>query len=176
MVGPVAFATAWVGTGAATPGYSPVRDAISRLAATDAPHRGWMTAGFLAYGAGVTAFAVGDLRRTADGPGWLVAAVAGLSTVGVALTPLGPGESDAAHWAFAGIGYVGVALAPLLSTPRSKWSQAAGGVAAVCLAATTTGVGDASGLFQRTGLTAAHAWIVASALGLGRQQSAPGPL
>jgi hypothetical protein len=159
----VAFAAAWIATSATTPDYSPVRDTISRLAATDAPHRGWMTAGFVVYGLGVTAFAVGDLRRSAPGPAWLVTAAAGVATVGVALTPLGPGESDAAHWALAGAGYVGVALAPLLAVPRSRWALAAGGVAVACLVASTA-AGDASGLFQRAGLTAAHAWIVASAL------------
>jgi len=165
VVGPVAFAAAWLGTGAATPDYSPVRDTISRLAATDAPHRWWMTAGFVVYGAGVTAFAAGDLRRSAPGAVWLVTAGAGLATLGVALTPLGPGESDAAHWALAGAGYVGVALAPLIAGPRSRWALAAGGVAVVCLVASTTGA--APGLFQRIGLTAAHAWIVASALRAG---------
>jgi hypothetical membrane protein len=158
----VAFAAAWVGTSATTPGYSAVRDTISRLAATDAPHRGWMTAGFLVYGVGVTAFAVGDLRRSAPGLAWLVTAAAGLATVGVAFTPLGPGESDAAHWALAGAGYVGVSLAPLLAAPGSRWAVALAGVAVGCLVASTAG--ELSGLYQRVGLTAAHAWIVASAL------------
>ena len=163
MVGPLAFAAAWVGTGAATPGYSSVRDTISRLAATDAPHRGWMTAGFLVFGTGVTAYAVGDLRRLAPGPAWIATGVGGLATVGVALAPLGPGQSDAAHWALAGVGYVGVALGPLLAVPRTRWAVASGGVAVACLVASTA-AGGASGLFQRVGLTAAHAWIVASAL------------
>jgi len=159
----VAFASAWAVTGASTPGYSPVRDAISRLAATDAPHRGWMTAGFVAFGLGVTSYSVVEMRRSVDGPAWLAAAGAGLATIGVALTPLGPGDSNPGHWAFAGAGYLGVALAPLLATPRTRWSVAAGGVAAACLIATTVG-DDVSGLFQRTGLTVAHTWIVASAL------------
>jgi hypothetical protein len=172
-VGPVAFATAWVATGASMPGYSPVRDAISRLAATDAPHRGWMTAGFLAYGVGVSAFAVVDMRRTVPGAAWVATAVGGLATVGAALTPLGPGQSDPAHWAFAATGYLGVAVAPLLALPRTRWTLAAGGLAAMCLVATTLG-DDTSGLFQRAGLTTAHAWIVASALGMGRRAEAPG--
>ncbi len=124
-----------------------------------------MTAGFLAFGAGVTAFAVADLRRSTVGPAWIAAASAGLATVGVALTPFGPGQSDAAHWVLAGAGYVGVTLTPLLAVPRSRWAMAAGGVAVVTLVASVASGGDASGLFQRAGLTAAHAWIVASAVG-----------
>lgn len=160
----MAFATAWVATGAATPDYSPVRDAISRLAATDAPHRGWMTAGFVAFGVGVTAYAVGEMRRTVTGPAWMATLVGGLATIGVACTPLGPTDDNPAHWAFAATGYLGVALAPVLAVPRTRWAVAAGGVAAACLVATTVG-DDVSGLFQRAGLTVAHTWIVASAVG-----------
>jgi hypothetical protein len=37
VLGPTAFVTGWVVTGARTPGYDPLTDAISRLAAEGAP-------------------------------------------------------------------------------------------------------------------------------------------
>src|SRR6202011_5852755 len=46
-IGPAAFVTAWATTGAATKGYSPIDDAISRLAAVGTTTRPFMTAGFV---------------------------------------------------------------------------------------------------------------------------------
>ena len=40
VLGPTAFVTGWVVTGARTPGYDPLTDAISRLAAEGAPTLG----------------------------------------------------------------------------------------------------------------------------------------
>ncbi len=69
VAGPVAFVAAWAIAGAATADYSPVDDAISRLAAVDAPHRGLMTLGFATYGAALLA-AVPVLRRSLVGRCW----------------------------------------------------------------------------------------------------------
>src|SRR4051794_19526616 len=72
VVGPVAFATAWATLGASSPGYSPTHDAISLLAATSASTQPAMTAGFVAFGVGVSLYAIA-LRSTLPGPAWTAA-------------------------------------------------------------------------------------------------------
>ena len=54
-IGPAAFISAWVIGGATKDGYSPVHDAISRLAAIGSSARPLMTAGFVAFGLAVPA-------------------------------------------------------------------------------------------------------------------------
>jgi hypothetical protein len=152
--------------GAVTDGYSPVHDAISRLAELGAPTRPWMTAGMAAFGVGVPVFGLG-LRRVVDGPAWLAALAAGAGSLAVAALPLRPGEDVPAHAVAAAASYVAVSLVPLLAAPslRGRWrpaSIATGVVAGACLAATA--VGPAHGLFQRLGLTVVDAWIIAMAL------------
>ena len=171
VVGPVGFFTAWAATGAFASHYSPVEDAISRLAAVDASTRPAMTIGFVAFGVGVSGYALA-LRGALAGFAWMTAFVSALSTLGVAATPLDHSHTvDTLHATFAGIGYVTLATAPLLAARplaragRTSWagaSVAIGVAAGVCLALTT--LGPAHGLFQRLGLTIADAWIVATAL------------
>ena len=62
MIGPAAFVTAWAANGAATKGYSPIDDAISRLAAVGTTTRPFMTAGFVCFGLAVPIYA-SALRR-----------------------------------------------------------------------------------------------------------------
>jgi hypothetical membrane protein len=175
IVGPIAFVSAWVATGAVTSSYSPVHDAISRLAALHAPTRVAMSAGFVAFGVGLPTYAYA-LRRALPGPAWIAAAVSGLATLGVAAAPLDRSAAgDSLHGVFAGIGYVALAATPLLAavalhrTHRRGWarvSAAFGAVAGAGLALTLAG--PAHGLFQRAGLTVADVWVVASAIAIVR--------
>jgi hypothetical membrane protein len=173
VAGPVAFIGAWAVGGARTPDYSPVNDAISQIAAVDAPSRGLMTAGFVVYGAAViagsTALRSSPLRRC----GWL-AAVNGAATLAVAALPLDRSPAiDTWHGVAAGIGYASITALPLVSAgplrrlghDRAAALAIAGGITSgVCLVATT--LTDANGFFQRLGLTVGDVWLVATGLAL----------
>lgn len=170
VVGVVGFVGAWAIAAQFVDGYSGVDDAISRLAAVDSPVRGWMTAGFVAFGVGVPLFAQA-LRTTLAGPAWIAATVTGLATLGVACTPLG--RYDTAHFVFATIGYVSLAATPLLASRTlrdrgevgaARWSVACGLATALLLAATVIDTGH--GLTQRLGLGITDLWIVVVALGI----------
>src|SRR6478609_8321684 len=86
VAGPAAFIGGWVVGGARTPGYSPVNDAISRIAAVGAPNRELMTTAFVAYGASVivgsSALRASPLHRC-----WTLAAINGAATIAVAALP-----------------------------------------------------------------------------------------
>ena len=159
--------------GARTKGYSPVHDAISQLAAADAPTRWLMTSGFVCFGVCVPIFSL-VLRRALPGPAWLAAAVSGFATLGVAARPLHVSPTvSAIHGAFASVGYIALASVPFLAA-RTLSRQGRGTaaiasrivsmVSVACLAATP--VAEANGLFQRLGLTIVDAWLVASAIAL----------
>ena len=148
--------------------YSPVEDAISRLAASGAETAPLMTGGFVVFGVSMVVFS----RTVRDAVGTPAAAsviATGLATLGVAATPLDTGV-DGLHGVFAFVGYATLAAAPLLAAPglRGRWRAAsvvAGVLTAASLAATVAG--PASGLFQRTGLTIGDAWLAAVAVGMG---------
>jgi hypothetical protein len=173
VLGPLAFVAAWAVAGARTPGYEPVRDAISRTAAAGAPQRHVMTAGFVAYavGAGLGATA---LHRALPGRAGTALAVNAAATLGVALTPLEHSSAlDTAHAVTATTGYVSLALTPLLAARplaaaghrrAAAASIATGAVVAAGLAATA--LTDEVGLPQRMGLTTGDAWLVAAGLAL----------
>lgn len=176
VAGPVAFAAAWSLLGRRLPGYSPVDDPISRLAADGAPDAALMTAGLVAFGVGVPLYGAA-LRDALPGPAWAAAAATGLATLGVAAFPLTAHGPDTVHGAVAGVAYASLAATPLLAAAplaragRRGWagaSVAVGTVSAASLAATAAG--PATGLFQRVGLTVAHAWVVASAVGILRRR------
>ncbi len=176
VVGPVAFAAAWAVLGRRQAGYSPISDAISQLAATDAPTRAGMTAGLALLGTGLPLYAVA-LRRVVPGPGWAAAATTGACSLAVAALPLPASGDRPAHAVAAVLGYASLAAVPLLAaTPFARrmgagWkapSRLAGAVCGTCLAATT--LGPASGLLQRAGLAVGHGWIAASAVALLRRQ------
>ncbi len=176
VVGPVAFIAAWSLLGPTVDGYSPVDDPISRLAAVGAPSRTLMTAGLVAFGGGLCLYAVA-LRGALAGPGWVAAALAGASALGVAAFPLGESANDGPHAAFAVTAYAAVAGIPLLAvqpmraSSRLGWARfslSAGLLASGLLLATA--VGPASGLFQRMGLTVADLWIVPNAVDILRRR------
>lgn len=164
VAGPVAFVAAWALLGARAEDYDPTRDAISDLAALGAPNRPVMTAGLLALGAGMAAYGAALRPR----PSWPLPVLNGMTAAAVAALPLG-GAYDDAHGAAAGLGYVTLAAIPVLGARglRPAWaavSVTTGLVSGLCLLATVLLPWD--GLFQRLGLTVAHAWVVVSALGL----------
>jgi hypothetical membrane protein len=177
IVGPVAFVGAWVVGGALVDGYSPVTDAISRLAALGAPQRPLMTAGFVTYGVAVI---VGSRALAAEGLGASAAAlvVNGAGTLAVAATPLDrSGLVDGLHAVAATVGYVSIAAVPALAVGplrrrghrrRAAASLVAAAVSATCLVATTAT--DANGLLQRLGLGAGDAWLVAAGMVLVRRR------
>ncbi len=161
MIGPASFIGAWI-TGAIITDvdYSSVDDPISRLAAVGAPTRPLMTAGFIGFGVGVSAFAVA-LRRRIPGPAWIAAATAAGSTVLVAAAPLDRSESiDGLHGLFAGSGYVALAATPLLAAPHllrgGRGGLGLAGIGAGIVSASALVIslaGPPTGFFQRLGLT-----------------------
>ena len=171
VLAPTAFVTGWLVNGARTPGYDPLRDAISRLAAEGAATRTGMTACFVVFGVLVPVWArtlARELDRPALGP---VVTVAGLATLAVAALPLteqGGQLQDAGHAAAALTGYVAMAATPLVAAralpPGPRRASVLTGVlsAAALLASVVTGSGGA----QRLGLTVVDAWHVVVATGV----------
>lgn len=176
-MGPAAFVTAWAVGGTRMKGYSPVHDAISRLAAVHAPTQALMTGGFVAFGIGVPVYGLA-LRRTLTGPAWVAAVTTGLATLGVAAAPLDVSSRvDLVHGAFASVGYASLAALPLLAAGpleragRPRWARASRAIGiASGLALLATVAGPRHGLFQRLGLTIGDAWIVASAAAIVRDK------
>lgn len=178
VAGPAGFVAAWAVGGAIAKDYSPLDDAISRLAAVDAPTRALMTSGFVAFGVGVPLYALA-LRDRLPGPAWASAVATGLATLGVAAFPLDRSATvDLVHGGFASVGYATLAGVPLLAarplraegrTRAAAASLAVGAVAGACLLATLAGTRH--GLLQRAGLTAGDAWIVSSAMWLLRDRT-----
>lgn len=173
VVGPVAFVAAWAAAGAGTVGYSPVDEAISRLAAVDAPQRNLMTLGFVAYGAYLLA-AVPVLRRSSIGRCWPAVAVNALATCAVAALPLDRSAGiDTAHGVAAAVGYASLAAAPALAAgplagSGRRFGAAASAVAAVAIAGSLalTAVIEANGLAQRLGLGIGDVWLAAVGVAL----------
>jgi hypothetical membrane protein len=178
IVGPIAFASAWISGSLRTSGYSMLNDAISRLAAVRADTRVLMTAGFVVFAVGVLTFAHG-LRRSLPGRAWLAAAASAVATLGVALLPLDHSSTvDLLHGAAATVGYVTLAATSLLAgsslrrigrARAAAVSTAAGVVTALCLAATL--LGPKHGLFQRVGVSVGDAWIVGAAVAILQRSS-----
>ena len=172
MAGPISFVGAWSLAGVATPGYSPIDNAISDLAAVHAPTRVTMTTGFVVFGVGLIAFGV-SLRELLESRAWIAASAAGACSIAVAATPLGGWSGDEVHATFAGLGYASIVALPLLAsasiakTGQHGWARASiltGALSCGCLLAST--LGPAHGLWQRLGLTVGDLWIALTALGL----------
>ena len=181
IIGPAGFIGAWVvGSAVAGSPYSPIDDAISRLAEVGADTRWLMTAGFVTFGLSLPAFGWA-LRSTLPGRAWIAATATGLATLAVAAAPLEHSATvDTLHGLFASIGYVTLAATPLLAArpllARGHRRLARAGVAAgitstVALALTLTDL--PTGLFQRIGLTAGDLWILAAAVAIRRGLNSP---
>ncbi len=170
VAGPCAFVAAWAVGGALSPGYSPVDEPISRLAASGASTRPLMTAGLVAFGVLVPVYAAA-LGRALSSRGVRAAATAsGLATLAVAALPLsreGGQPVDAWHAVAAGCGYAAQVLAPLLAGRHLPGREGAVAYAVAAVAALAL-VGSLlvpglTGLLQRTGLTIVDVWFVAVA-------------
>jgi MFS family permease len=167
LVGVVLLTACWVVAGVVTDGFDPVRQSISQLQRDGSGTAAVMTAAFAAFAVGAVAFAplLPRLPRAA-------LLLAGVATVGAALSPLGEvrgGRQDALHLAFGATGYVSLSLLPLLAArslrgrPRAL-SLLAGAVTSGCLLGTVPA--DAvSGVLQRAGFLSAHLWLAGAALG-----------
>jgi hypothetical protein len=169
VLGPAGFVTAWSVLGATTPAvYSPVHDAISRLAAAQAPTRPGMTLGFAAFGIGVPLFGLALREELPESRAWMTAVATGLATLAVGLAPLEKSKQvDLLHGAFATVGYATLAATPWLAAPAlrpgpARVSRAMAVASAAALAATA--LGPSHGLLQRVGLTIGDGWIVAMAV------------
>lgn len=171
VIGPVVFVADWAVLGATRKGYSPVDDAISRLAELGSSARPAMTAGFVVYGIGLIGYGMA-LRRSLPGPAWLPAVGTGVATLGVAAFPLGTAVTGAIHAAFASLGYLGLAAVPLAVSRQldarghrawSRLSVLAGGLSGAALVASVA-VSPAHGLTQRIGLTIGDTWVAVSAV------------
>jgi hypothetical protein len=170
VAGPAAFVAAWSALGTGRPGYSPINDPISRLAAQGAPSRPAMTAGLVVFGMGVSLYASELCPALGRAPALSVASSA-LGTFGIALTPLGSVLGGCPHAACAGLAYLGLAATPILAGRRLAAEGRRGaaaisagvGVASGASLLASTFVGRRAGLAQRIGLSIGDAWIMATA-------------
>jgi hypothetical membrane protein len=176
-VGPAVFVADWAVLGATRPGYSPVNDAISRLAELGAATRPEMTGGFVIYGAGLIAYGLARRQRH-PGPAWALAVGTGVATQGVAAFPLGRPLSGTVHALFAVAGYASLAALPIAcSRGLAKASHPQLGRLSVLTGATTGALllasalgAPAHGLTQRLGLSVGDVWVVVSAAAMLRRR------
>jgi hypothetical membrane protein len=173
VIGPAAFVGSWALLGTVSDNYSALHDPISDLAGVHASTRMAMTAGFVVFSVGMGFYAQA-VRSELPGPAWIAAATTAGATLAVAALPLHHSPTvDRLHGISAGTGYVTLAATALLSAAplarlgRPGWARfavGAGSVSAASLALTLTG--SFGGFFQRLGLTAGDAFVVASAMAI----------
>ena len=176
--GVLALTAAWVGAGAATEAFDPVRQSISQLQRDGNATGAVMTAAFVAFAGGALLLAPVLRRRLGPAPAVLLG-VAALATLGAAASPLGEvrgGTQDAVHLAFGSTGYLSLSLLPLvggrcLRGRARAASYALGAVASTCLLGTVPAE-SVSGALQRVGFLAGHLWLLGFALDVLRQPQA----
>jgi hypothetical membrane protein len=174
-----------------TPGYDPLRQAISELFSIGAPAlpRALVSSGLVVSGFALLGFAAA-LQRGLPGTGIAgpaLAAISGVMTLLVVAVPCthgcpgaGTTTNDTFHVLAAGAGYLALVLAPLLVAVRVRadapslahWSLLLGGVALLGLAVRNLGPDVVGGLQQRTFNTVADAWYVLAAVYLIRRRGA----
>lgn len=171
IAAPASFISAWATGGALTPGYSPVKDHISDLAAIGATTRPLMTVGFLGFSAFAPFFAK-HLAASLDQPALrLSVTAAAAGTLGVAAFPLGGPFGTGPHGAAAAVSYLAMASNPVLGSRALRRSgndrlaalSLVTGLAAGALL-TRSLAGEQQGLFQRLGLTVADSWLIGMAV------------
>lgn len=167
VAGPLVFAVTWWLVGRrGRPGYSPLVQPISGLAAYRAPSRPAMTAGFAGYAAGVGALGLGLARSDPRVAGSL--AINAASMVAVAALPLDAPYGDTAHVVAATVAYASLAVTPLLDARTGRRGPGASGIAAGigtgALLVLSQAVPSHRGLLQRLGLSLGHTWIAGRAL------------
>ena len=172
--GPVVFTATWATLGRRRSGYSAVRDPISRLAAADAERRWQMTAGFIAYSAGVGA---GMIAARSNRPESLplarsAAGASALGMLGIAAFPLGAPVGDGPHLIAAASTYAALAATSWRAARDLDRSGRRAEARAARLTGAATGAAFVAsrifltrqGLFQRIGLSLSSAWIVRAGL------------
>lgn len=184
LLAPASFVGGWLVSGARTPGYSPVDQAISQLAREGAPTRLLMTGAFMGFGLLLPVYAR-TLSRAVGSPALRAAmTAAGVTTLGVAAFPLARtegGAQDLLHALWASSGYVAMSASPLIAGQalavlghrRAAWTaRTVGLLSAASLVASVTGAHP--GLFQRAGLTVVDVWFAGMAVVLLRDDGAFG--
>jgi hypothetical membrane protein len=199
MIAPLLFAAALAVFGALYPGYNPLRQQMSVLGATGAPHAALFNGlGLILPGILIVAFAAG-LQKGIRGPEhWLgpaMVALGGAGMLAAAIFRCEPGcvggtrPAQLHQAASAGIAFL--AIAPVVIVPRlrldPRWARhanrsfAAGlvalGFAVVWALNTELGLGRWEGLLQRAIVAAGLVWLEAMAILLWRRsrEAAPGP-
>lgn len=177
VAAPTVFIAAWIFSGVFTGAdYSPIDDAISRLAAVDSDVRWLMTTGFVLFAGTMQLFA-NSVRVYFDAATAGMVSANGLATLAVAATPLDKSLTiDQLHNIAAIVGYLSLAAIPVLARrklrERDKATLAGLGMVAALVAAISlslSALGLPTGLFQRLGLTAVDVWIAVFALtGMGK--------
>lgn len=177
VAAPTVFVAAWFFAGVFTRAdYSPIDDAISRLAAVDSDVRWFMTAGFVLFAGTMQLFA-NAVRVQFDVATAGMVSANGFATLAVAATPLDNSPTiDQLHNVAAISGYLSLAAIPLLARSklreRDKATLAGVGMVAALVAAISlslSALGLPTGLFQRLGLTVVDIWIAVFALtGMGK--------
>lgn len=169
VVTPLALVGGWWWAGAFTPGYDPVRQSMSDLAAVDAPARWLMTAALVVTGLTYLITAVG--LRPADGAG---RGLLGVGGAGILLIAWGPnetaGRNTVGHMIVTYLAYIALAVwpaviarnrpdAPLVLRPRFGQVVALGlGVLLLLTVTQIVVAGPVLGLTERV-LTTAQAVV-----------------
>ncbi|HUR73302.1 MAG TPA: DUF998 domain-containing protein [Sporichthya sp.] len=172
VAGPAAFVGAWAIGSAVKDGYSPVSDAISRLAEQGASTQPLMTAGFVGFGVLMPVFARGLGQALGSRAVQTAVITSALGTLAVAAFPLSPEGGttvDSLHVLAAGVSYAANVLGPIAAAPHlgSRGARRASYALSAAMAAVLVGslaLDDVTGLLQRTGLTMYDGWAVVLAL------------
>lgn len=129
-----------------------------------------MTAGFVAFAAGVGAYS-SVLRDHKLRAAARAAKLTAAATLAIAMLPLGGSGGDGPHAAAAGVAYAALAAMPLLAArPLSRrgahWAASASiatGITVAGALAASVVLPRGAGLAQRVGLTVGDLWIMVSA-------------
>lgn len=166
IVGPTAFISAWLLSGALTPGYSPFREHISDLAAVNASTHDLMNLGFGTFAVSVAA-AIVPARRFLGTPAAVALGANVALTIGIALAPLGrDAAGDRTHAVVAGLGYLALAAAapsaaPFLAKRSRRAAVASVGIGLASMACLGLSfVRPESGFWQRAGISVTDAWLI----------------
>ncbi len=121
FIGPLQSVLGWLLAGALWPGYDPVRQTISDLAANESPVK-WVMSSFFILG-GTLSLVGAWYARSIPKPARIALFVAGLCTYGLTIfpTPL-VGHSDA-HRVFASASFVLSSIFPLFAITKNKKSH-----------------------------------------------------
>lgn len=188
VAGIVGYIAAWAVAGIVTPGYDPLRQAISETFAIGAPlvPATLVRVSLVVSGAALVAFGWA-LDHGLPGRGRAApvsCVVSGVLTMLVVAVPctagcpgVGTSLTDTLHAVVAGGGYLALLLTPLLAAVRvrdhaprlARWSVALGGTALVGFLVRNLGVEVLPGLQQRVFNTLGDAWYLVAALVLVRR-------